>query len=354
MRTPIKLATFSVALALLAALPAQVDAQSRVPSSRGAVRGGGPAVRGPAVARPVVRGPVTGPVGGHYGSYYRPGYSYYRPYYPYYPYYRPYYGSAYFGFGYPWYGYSPWSFSIGFGFGYGYPYAYGYPYGAYGSWYGPYPYGAYPYPYAYQIDDATSDVRIDVAQIKAEVYVDGYRAGTVDDFDGMFQRLHVRPGEHELVLYLKGYRTVREPLFLNARSTKTIRLDMEPLQPGENSEPPPAPKPREERDRDPEPDPQSQPQSQRPYRPAEPDQRIEVAPTRFGTLSLRVQPVDAEVLIDGERWTTTQGEGRITIQLSPGRHKIEIRKDGFERYSEEIGVRENTVFSLNVSLKRVS
>ena len=42
----------------------------------------------------------------------------------------------------------------------------------------------------------------------------------------------------------------------------------------------------------------------------------------------------------------------MNIRLSPGRHKVEIRKDGFERYSEEIGVRENRTFTLNVSLKR--
>ena len=268
-------------------------------------------------------------------------------------------------FGYPSYWHSPWSFGIGFSFGYGYGgYGYGFgPYG-YGPWgygYAPwgygyaspwYPYGPY-YPYGYWMDGATSEVRIDADQVGAEVYVDGYRAGVVDDFDGVFQRLRLEPGEHELVLYLNGYRTIREPLFLNARSTKTFKLHMERLGPGETSEPPPAPTPRAQRERDRDPD--SPPRQDRPYdrQPVEPEQRIEIAPaTRFGTLSLRIQPGDAEVLIDGERWTTTPGDSRINIRLSPGRHKVEIRKDGFERYSEEIGVRENTTFTLNVSLKK--
>ena len=296
---------------------------------------------------------------GRYGSYYRPPYHYGG----YYPGYR----STFVvtgAFGYPSYWHNPWSFGIGFSFGYGYGgYGYGFgPYG-YGPWgygYAPwgygyaspwYPYG--PYPYGYWMDGATSEVRIDADQVGAEVYVDGYRAGVVDDYDGVFQRLRLEPGEHELVLYLNGYRTIREPLFLNARSTRTFRLQMERLGPGETSEPPPAPTPRAQRERDR--DPELPPRQDRPYdrQPVEPEQRIEIAPeTRFGTLSLRIQPGDAEVLIDGERWTTTPGDNRMNIRLSAGRHKIEIRKDGFERYSEEIGVRENITFTLNVSFKR--
>ena len=86
-----------------------------------------------------------------------------------------------------------------------------------------------------------------------------------------------------------------------------------------------------------------------PREPQQERQQIEIAPaTRFGTLSLQIQPGDAEILIDGERWTTTRGAGRVNIQLSPGRHQLEIRRDGFERYSEEIGIRENATFTLNV------
>jgi hypothetical protein len=39
---------------------------------------------------------------------------------------------------------------------------------------------------------------------ETEVFVDGYFAGRVDDFDGRFQRLHIQPGEHELTLCLDG------------------------------------------------------------------------------------------------------------------------------------------------------
>jgi hypothetical protein len=351
-RTSLTSAAFVVALSALAvtAFPADADAQSRGRS--------GSAVRQPVSPGPVVtRGPAVprAPAGRYYapaGRYY-PGGRYYYPaggYYPYYGY--PYRSAFYFSgaFGYPyWYGwpgfgfswgypYNSWSFGIGFGGAWGYPYR---PYGYYGPyWYPPYPYG-----YGYW-DDQTASARIDAQPVEAEVYVDGYRAGLVDDFDGVLQRLRMRPGEHEITLYLDGYRTVRQQLYFNSGSTKTIRLDMDQLGPGETADRPPAPVERAEREmpRDPPP--------QRPYD-RDPEPRTQIVPTvHFGTLSLRIQPADAEILIDGERWTTTPGDSRIAIQLSPGRHKLEIRKDGFERYSEEIGIREGATFTLNISLKK--
>jgi len=65
-----------------------------------------------------------------------------------------------------------------------------------------------------------------------------------------------------------------------------------------------------------------------------------------------VQPADAEVFVDGERWTTSAGEDRLTIRLTDGRHHIEIRKDGFRRYLEDVLVRRNATMTLNVALTR--
>lgn len=45
-----------------------------------------------------------------------------------------------------------------------------------------------------------SSLRLQVSPKETEVFVDGYYAGTVDDFDGMFQRLHLERGEHEVAL----------------------------------------------------------------------------------------------------------------------------------------------------------
>jgi PEGA domain-containing protein len=123
--------------------------------------------------------------------------------------------------------YSPFFFTP---FGWG-PYAYA-----------PYAYGAYA-PYRFR-GAPTGEARVLVTPKRAEVFVDGYRAGIVDDFDGAFQRLHVTPGGHEITLFLPGYRTLTERVYFGEGSTVKIRETMAPLAPGEKSEPPPAPEPR--------------------------------------------------------------------------------------------------------------
>jgi hypothetical protein len=99
------------------------------------------------------------------------------------------------------------------------------------------PYGRYVLP--------RSDLRIDVTPKEAAVYVDGYFAGVVDDFDGVFQRLHVTPGPHEIVIYLEGYRSIRERLYLSPDHTRKITGEMARLAAGEQNEPVPTPSPDE-------------------------------------------------------------------------------------------------------------
>jgi len=51
----------------------------------------------------------------------------------------------------------------------------------------------YPYP-AYRYGFAEADLRVKVKPKDAAVYIDGYFAGKVEDYDGTFERLHVEPG----------------------------------------------------------------------------------------------------------------------------------------------------------------
>lgn len=231
---------------------------------------------------------------------------------------------------------------------YGY-YGYGYygPY-LYDSWYySPYA-QAYP-PYYGRRYDISSSLRLQVTPRQTEVFIDGYYAGTVDDFDGMFQRLHVEPGEHEVELYLPGHRTFSQKLYLQPTTTSRIRHEMVPLAPGEEppvrptggplaegpgtEDYPPRRAPGPGRDRDPQP-------------------RGRGAATEFGSLALRVQPADAEVLIDGERWDGA-ADDRLVVQLGAGVHRVEIRKDGYRTYLTEITVRPGETASLNVAMTKV-
>ncbi|MBI3491315.1 MAG: PEGA domain-containing protein, partial [Acidobacteria bacterium] len=110
----------------------------------------------------------------------------------------------------------------------------------YDPWYGP-QWGPYPYPYPYRFADVDSAVKIEVKPKEAEVYVDGYYAGIVDDFDGVFQRLRVPPGEHDIELYFDGYRTVHQKVYLTPDNTFKIKYTMERLAAGETQEPRPQP-----------------------------------------------------------------------------------------------------------------
>ena len=47
----------------------------------------------------------------------------------------------------------------------------------------------------------------------ASVYVDGYYVGIVDDFDGLFQKLHIETGAHRVEVRAPGY----EPLVFDIR-----------------------------------------------------------------------------------------------------------------------------------------
>jgi PEGA domain len=211
------------------------------------------------------------------------------------------------------------------------------------GWYG-HPWGAWgPWP-AYGYYDATSSARIQGAPPQAEVYVDGYYAGIVDDFDGTFQRLRVPPGEHEVVIYLEGYRSTKQNILFRPRAGYKINASLEKLADGEQAEPRPEPSATA--------NPQGTPPP-RPHRDDRDEQRrgAQAEASGFGTLSVRVQPAGASILVDGERWegSDTTGE-RLLVQLAEGRHRVEVQREGYKPYTTEVDVRSGETATLNVSL----
>ena len=181
----------------------------------------------------------------------------------------------------------------------------------------------YPYPYrAYMVDPGAA-MRLEVTPNQAEVYVDGYYAGIVDDFDGTFQRLRARPGPHEIVLYLDGYRTVRQQLYLTPRNTMKLKLTMERLGAAEQQE----------------------------ARPAAPPPPPRANASAYGTVVVRVQPIDADVLVDGQVWHTQDAQDRLVIEVAEGPHTFEIRKAGYRSFVTQLHVRRGESFPLNISLR---
>jgi PEGA domain len=109
--------------------------------------------------------------------------------------------------------------------------------GFYDPFWGPYyPYGAYPY----VVGHTSGRVRVEGVPKETEVYVDGYFAGTAGT-------IPTTPGGHAIALYLPGYRTITQHVYVRPGSTFKMKDTMEPLGPGEVSERPSAPAPRVDR-----------------------------------------------------------------------------------------------------------
>lgn len=198
-----------------------------------------------------------------------------------------------------------------------------------------------------------SDARLIVTPRHTEVYVDGALAGVVDQYDGVFQSLRLAPGTHRITLYLAGHKKWDEHVYVAPGSTLKVRHTMEALPSGAPDEerptpparPAPAASPSED-DVDP-PAALPRPGSRRGDRRAEPRP---LARGAAGTLVIQVQPPDAEVYIDGQRWRSPVGDGPLEVQVPAGRVRVEIRRPGRAPFATEVAVEPGQVTPLNVSL----
>lgn len=205
------------------AVPGAPVGQAVPPESR--PRGDRPAV-GQAVPRGSVESPYR-PVVVVPGGYY--GYSSYYPYSSWYPYWGYGWGSGWgLGLGFSYYDpfYFGWTGLPYYGYGYD-PYYWG---GYYGGYYGG---GAY---YSSGTAYYQGSIKLKVRPRHAEVYVDGFYVGTVDDFDGVFQQLEVTADPngtltHRIEIRAPGYQPVVFEVRLQPNQTITYRGDLQPAGP---------------------------------------------------------------------------------------------------------------------------
>jgi hypothetical protein len=159
----------------------------------------------------------------------------------------------------------------------------------------------------------------------------------------------VSPGQHDLELYLDGFRTVKQQVYLQPGTTFKVRYTMQKLQAGETAEErpaPPAPPAGTASPAQTPPPPSAPPTRQR----SEPrPQSAPPADNAFGALVVQVQPPDADILVDGEPWQSAAG-ARLVVQLPPGDHRIEVRKNGFQTFRSTVRIRGGETTPLNVSL----
>lgn len=256
--------------------------------------------------------------GGHYGGYY---------------------GGYYPGWGYYWN--SPWYWGF-YGYGHGYPY------------YG----GVTVYPNRSYGDLGALD--LDLAPERAEVYVDGQRVGVADDFDGFPTFLWLEQGTYDVVFYMPGFRTLARQYSIYPG----LIIDVEDtLEAGESVRPEDLPSKsherrdariREDRERErayregrlrPRATPRPDREDWRERSPGaviapraeadDDDQDEDGSPSldmrgEPGTLTLRVEPEDASVYLDGRFIGTGEEISKLRSGLivDPGAHRIEVVRPG--------------------------
>jgi hypothetical protein len=70
------------------------------------------------------------------------------------------------------------------------------------------------------------DLRLKVSPRDAAVYVDGYYAGIVDDFDGFFQRLTLEVGPHEIEIEAVGFGSQVFDVYVDPERTIDLHADL--------------------------------------------------------------------------------------------------------------------------------
>ena len=87
-------------------------------------------------------------------------------------------------------------------------------------------------------------MRLEVKPRDAQVYVDGYYVGVVDQFDGVMQRLDLSAGGHELSIYMPGYHTYTERRrYFQPGQSYHYKATLQPLPAGSAPDPKPQPSP---------------------------------------------------------------------------------------------------------------
>lgn len=205
------------------------------------------------------------------------------------------------------------------------------PYPGWPWWGYPYPYGYPPTPWRVYADWETTSVRLDVSPNDAQVYVDSYYAGVVDDFDGIFQHLRLRPGPHLIEIRKTGYRALAVEVNLYTGQSTTYRRTMEPASGAEDNIAPPVAPGFEE--------------GALPPSPAD----ISAPP---GDVRFDVTPKDAAIYADGFYVGIVDDfNGSQHLLLAPGRHHVSIRLDGYEPIDVDVSIDAGQTMTYRASLK---
>ena len=168
----------------------------------------------PAYSRPREGRPATGTVVDRETPIVRGDRNFYSPYYSSFSprYYWPGYG---FGLGF--YSYDPFWFD---------PYYDPYYGGGGGGYYG----GSGGYGYGSRAYRDAGALRLKIKPREAKVYVDGYFVGDVDSFDGMFQKLGLDAGGHQVEIRADGYEPLQFEVLITPGESVTYKGELKRIQ----------------------------------------------------------------------------------------------------------------------------
>jgi hypothetical protein len=200
-----------------------------------------------------------------------------------------------------------------------------------------------------------------------KVYVDDYYAGVADDFDGIFQRLNLTPGRHDLSLKLDGYETLKVKLYVPLDHTikikhKMVRGSADTVTEQTIGDPADGERYARRADDDVEDDDRDYGRDRR--RDDDRDRRDDdrygsrddrgddswPARAERGTLRLDVSPADASIYVDGMFRGTGQDLRRLT--LPAGRHRLEVVRPGYRTVERDVEVQAGEDEEVDVELPR--
>ncbi len=162
------------------------------------------------------------------------------------------------------------------------------------------------------------EVLPEVSGDAAQVRVDGAHAGVVGDFDGLFQRLRLPVGSHEIEITHPGSKTFRKRILVSRGRTYALQHRLEPAM--------------SQVQRDPRPVDSAAVEAQSPKR------GEEAVGLSYGTLRLQVAPRQAQVFVDGAHAGVVDDfDGTFQrLTLPTGSHEIEITLDGHRTFREKV------------------
>jgi hypothetical protein len=202
-------------------------------------------------------------------------------------------------------------------------------------------------------------VRVLVDPDDAKVYVDGYYAGKVEQFDGMFQRLSLTRGRHEILIKKDGYQAQR--FLVYADPGASIKIDsalskgsgeapLKDLTAGRGDGPESRPAMGPEEDSSGPPAWAEDGAREDAPRPDRMSPSGVVTGDRLGEVRLNVRPADATVYVDGEFRGTARETASLVLRSGP--HRIEVVRPGFRTETREVDVRAGETQAVEVELDR--